>query len=266
MSRVTLGALAFLVALVALPLSASLGRRIGAVSLPAPDRWVITGPIPRFAGPALLLALAPAVDPPRLLALTLFLLVGAADDVRRLSAGVKALALLPGAVAAAWATGRWEVGLSTFVLANSLNLLDHVDGMAGGAVLGSALAATFLPGPDGRLGVALAGAAAAFLRYNLPPARFFLGDGGAYLLGAALAMAWTPAPALVALAGLAVPLVDTTVVVTRRLAAGRAPWIGGTDHLGHALLRAGAPAFAAPLTTALAGGALPFLIGVAAGE
>ncbi|MCK6502000.1 undecaprenyl/decaprenyl-phosphate alpha-N-acetylglucosaminyl 1-phosphate transferase [Myxococcota bacterium] len=259
MPELTLGAGAFGVALVTLPLSAAVGRRIGALSQPSPDRWAITGPVPRFAGPALLLALAPALDAGRLLALLCFLVVGAVDDVRRLPPAAKALALLPGALLSAWATGRWEVGLWTYVLAHALNLLDHVDGMAGGAVLGSAAVAAFLPGPDGRLAAALLGASAAFLRYNLPPARFFLGDGGAYLLGAALAMAWTPAPPVVALAGMAVPLVDTTIVVLRRLAGRRPPWVGGTDHLGHALLRTGAPALAAPLATALAGGLLPFL-------
>lgn len=265
MSGVTLAAVAFLVGIATLPISARLGRRIGAVSVPAADRWAISGPVPRFAGPALLLALAPAVDGRALLALTAFLLVGAVDDVRRLSPATKALALLPGAVAAAWAGGRWEVGVWAFVLANSLNLLDHVDGMAGAAVFGTGLAASVVSGADPRLGPAIVGASAAFLRYNLPPARFFLGDGGAYLLGAALALTWTPAPAAVALAGLAVPLLDTSFVVARRLAGGRPPWVGGTDHVGHVLLRAGAPPLAVPLATAFTSGALPLLVEAATG-
>lgn len=53
----------------------------------------------------------------------------------------------------------------------------------------------------------------------------------------------------------AVPLIDAVFVVLRRLRQGRRPWIGGTDHLGHTLLRKGVSAKTLPVlyaATALA--------------
>jgi UDP-GlcNAc:undecaprenyl-phosphate GlcNAc-1-phosphate transferase len=61
---------------------------------------------------------------------------------------------------------------------------------------------------------------------------------------------------------LAVPLADTTFVVARRLAAGTPPWIGGTDHSGHILLRAGAPAGAVPLTSTALSATIPLAVGL----
>jgi len=258
----TVGLLVLTLALLGVPAWGWLGARIGAVSLPRPDRWAIARPIPRFAGPALLLALLPVLGAGPALVLGLYALAGAVDDVRRLSPGAKAAAQLPGVVAAAWVTGRPEVGVATFVGANALNLLDHVDGMAGGAVLGSGLAASAGLGGAPELGGGLALAALGFLAWNRPPARYFLGDAGALSLGAALVLVWADAAWPLCLAGLAVPLADTTFVVARRLAAGTPPWTGGTDHSGHVLLRAGAPAWAVPLTSTALSATIPLAVGL----
>jgi len=105
--------------------------------------------------------------------------------------------------------------LLTAVAANALNLVDGADGLAAGTALLGALGEVALlvgpraedstrPAPTGAaprglapsgpptaalaLAAALAGAAAGFLWWNRPPARLYLGDGGAYLLGTALAL------------------------------------------------------------------------------
>ena len=89
----------------------------------------------------------------------------------------------------------------TVLLINGVNMIDGLDALAGGVVAVAARglrldAAGRRPGPGrGPRRCALAG----FLVYNRPPARIYLGDGGSYLLGTALAVllasAWAPGTA-----------------------------------------------------------------------
>jgi UDP-GlcNAc:undecaprenyl-phosphate GlcNAc-1-phosphate transferase len=195
------------------------------------------------------------------------LAVGLADDLRPLPplvklagqlaaglvlAGAGVRLALPGPSAVAWvATVLWVV-----VAANALNLFDNVDAAAGGASL-IAAAALWLwwaigSGPS-VLAAALAGAAAGFLAFNLPPARLFMGDAGSHFLGTALAGLTVldagraggagPAPAtlvvLVPLVLLAAPLFDTTLVAVERVRHGRPVMAGGRDHTSHRLLARG---------------------------
>ena len=77
----------------------------------------------------------------------------------------------------------------TVLLINGVNLMDGLDMLAGGVAAVAALAfAVLLRGPGRQLAVALAAALAGFLVFNRPPARVYLGDGGSYLLGTALAV------------------------------------------------------------------------------
>jgi UDP-GlcNAc:undecaprenyl-phosphate GlcNAc-1-phosphate transferase len=124
---------------------------------------------------------------------------------------------------------------------NAMNLLDHADGLAGSAASGSLAVA------GGITGFAGVGACIGFLVHNFPPARAFLGDGGSMLLGALMVSTWsTHGPPSLAL-GVAVPMADLTFVALRRVLGGRKPWVGGTDHTGHILLRAGVPPRLLPL-------------------
>ncbi len=140
----------------------------------------------------------------------------------------------------------WLVGIT-----NAFNLLDGVDGVVGGIGFISSMvllvvAAQF---PDRGAAVVLlaglAGASLGFLRYNFNPSRIIMGDAGAYLFGftlAAVALLGTLkasvgysllAPLLI----LALPILDTTQVVVRRLAQGKNPLSHpGKDHLHHRLL------------------------------
>jgi UDP-GlcNAc:undecaprenyl-phosphate GlcNAc-1-phosphate transferase len=180
----------------------------------------------------LLLALVPWVERELLLVLAGFCAVGAVDDYRPLRAFAKAALLLVPCAGAAWVTGEIWIGLACWLSANAMNMLDHADGTAASACAGSLLVA------GGPLGIAGAGASLGFLPQNWPPARVFLGDSGSLMLGALLALAWSSAPAAW-LAGSAVPLLDAAFVVTRRIRRGQLPWVGGTDHSGHELLRRG---------------------------
>lgn len=217
-----------------------LARRWGAVSQVRADRWHRSGIIPRFAGPALLAAMLPWLSGAQAAVLAGFCAVGCLDDLHPLSARAKAGLLLLPALAAAWVTATPWLAPGLWLMANALNFLDHADGLAA-ATAAAALLATGTPA-----GLAGGGAALAFLCYNYPPARAFLGDGGSLLLGAAMMLLWQPAGAVPTLAWCAIPLADAVAVTLRRLREGRPPWVGGVDHSGHALLRAGLPAPALP--------------------
>lgn len=222
-------------------LTTPLAVRIGAVSRVRPDRWHASGVVPRLAGPAMFLAMVPFLSLEQALVLGYVCAVGVIDDLRSFSAGAKALALLAGAAIAAVATGSVWVGIALWVACNAVNMLDHADGLAATTV-GAAFA-----GIGGAAGFAGAGACLGFLLFNYPRARVFMGDGGSLLLGAAVVLLTNPDGPLVTAAWLAVPLVDAAFVTARRLREGRKPWIGGTDHLGHTLLRAGIPPRILPL-------------------
>jgi UDP-GlcNAc:undecaprenyl-phosphate GlcNAc-1-phosphate transferase len=132
----------------------------------------------------------------------------------------------------------WLVGVS-----NAFNLLDIMDGLAGGI---GAIAATFLLTVailNGRwvvaaFTVALIGALLGFLLYNFPPATIYLGDCGSLFVGltlGALAMVMDYTAAndfgfLAPLYILALPLVDTVYVVFLRIRAGRKIYHGSPDH------------------------------------
>lgn len=115
------------------------------------------------------------------------------------------------------------------VVANAFNLIDGIDGLTSGVALFTVLTVFLLANQNGATvpviaALALAGAIAGFLRFNLPPARIFLGDAGALSIGyltAVLAMAsYQKSPAAVVLVVpllvLGLPLLDTILAVIRR--------------------------------------------------
>lgn len=126
-------------------------------------------------------------------------------------------------------------------MANTINWSDGLDGLAAAI---SCIAALMLglhalsnrPEPQltiALLPLALAGACAAFLRFNFPPARIFMGDSGAELLGYALGVCAIIGGAKLAtvLLVLGVPILDTAWLIVSRAAAGRSPMHGARDHL-----------------------------------
>jgi UDP-GlcNAc:undecaprenyl-phosphate GlcNAc-1-phosphate transferase len=133
-----------------------------------------------------------------------------------------------------------------------VNFLDGLDGLAAGvaAIAGGTFAviALSLGKPDAAiLSAIVLGASLGFLRHNFYPARIFMGDSGAMLLGFVLAtisvQGLLKTAATVALffplLVLAVPIVDTTFVVARRLKHGQRVFEGDQAHLHHRFLRRG---------------------------
>ncbi len=116
------------------------------------------------------------------------------------------------------------------LVTNAFNLMDGIDGLTAGIGIISALTIYLLAAGNAASvpvigSLALAGAAAGFLRFNLPPARIFLGDAGALAIGYSVAVlslaAYQKSPTAVALIVplliLALPLIDTLWVFSRRL-------------------------------------------------
>ena len=160
-------------------------------------------------------------------------------------------------------TVAWLVGV-----VNALNLLDGSDGLAGGFSACCAAAVMLIARANGDVATALpaavlAGATVGFLRFNLAPARVFLGDAGSLLLGATLAMLTARAGARasgavtvgVPIILLGIPLLDTALAVARRVALGRPIGSGDADHIHHRLLQRGlSPRRVALLLSAIGAG------------
>jgi len=187
-------------------------------------------------------------------------LVGYWDDLRAIDPAPRLL-LQAGIGALAWGLGtRTEVTGVTWVdllitvlwfmvIINGVNLLDNSDGLAAATVLVSSLGAAVIAVLFGQelvllLAISLVGVCLGYLRYNWFPARVYLGDSGAYFLGTLLAsllvgLRPTAVPPIVgvalALLLAALPILDTTYVVVRRLNAGIHPFTAGRDHLAHRL-------------------------------
>ncbi len=139
----------------------------------------------------------------------------------------------------------WVVGIT-----NALNLLDNMDGLAGGIAMIAATYFTLLAAMSGQyfvgaLAAATAGACAGFLIYNWNPAHIFMGDAGSLFLGFLLSAVAiklrfpsnTPLVTwMIPLLVLALPIFDTTLVFLSRLRRGKNPLTTpGKDHISHRL-------------------------------
>ncbi len=157
----------------------------------------------------------------------------------------------------------WVVGM-----ANAINLIDGLDGLAAGIV--AIAAATFflyaheltadgilLAGNIGPLiAIVVLGACLGFLPHNFHPARIFMGDGGALLLGLLMAASTMVvggrtdrsfsgssyfffAPLFIPLVILGVPVFDTLFAIIRRARKGSGISSADKGHLHHRLMRLG---------------------------
>ena len=200
---------ALVASLVLTPVAAKLGSLFGIVDRPGNDLKIHASPVPVLGGPAVVLAtlgVAAAFGSGYPVAIAIGVVValvaGLIDDLRPIPPWSRVVSLaLAGAVLVAGGLRLEPLGvvgglglvLVTVACANAANLLDGQDGLVGGlgaiAALGLAgLAAGDGASSDATLGLALAGALAGFLVFNRPPARIYLGNGGAYAVGTLLAV------------------------------------------------------------------------------
>ena len=281
--------------------------RIGAVAMPGP-RSVHTKPTPSLGGAAMfagfLVAMAVASQLPQfheifaddtepvglLLAAAVMFVVGAIDDLRDVSPPAKiAGQVLSGSILSLlgvtmlyfrvpFATYEYVVlspdlaplvtVLTVVVMANAINLIDGLDGLACGIVIiaGAAMflyadrlfKAGLLEGSNmGPLVAAITvGICVGFLPHNFNPARIFMGDAGAMFLGLLLATTTITvggrtadpfsgqtyfffAPLVIPLVILGVPIFDTAFSFLRRVWRRQSFAQADHEHLHHRLMRMG---------------------------
>jgi UDP-GlcNAc:undecaprenyl-phosphate GlcNAc-1-phosphate transferase len=255
---------ALVVAVVLTPVMAVVARRLGVVDRPGPLKRH-AAPVPYLGGVAVFGALAAALAPchPRLLLpLGLALTLGVVDDVHPQPVALRIVGELAVGAAAGWAVpvpvtgGEVLTAIAAIGLLNAVNLIDGMDALAGSVTVVICGGFALLGGAGVDPALALMGAALGFLVFNRPPARIYLGDGGAYLVGTALALlaalavdsdrdvaTWAALPLLVG-----VPVVDTLVAFARRIRARKPLFVGDRAHVYDQLVDRGA----APVTTVVA--------------
>ncbi len=264
-------AISFAGAAILVPAVRAVASRLGIVAAPSGE----TGhsePTPVMGGVAIVLGvlagLAIVGELPLWMAagMLALLAVGLLDDAVALTPGRKLMAQLAVVAWFLWAgppapeVTRWPLinvafaGFWMVAIINAFNLIDGLDGLAAGvgiAATGAVGVVAWWSRDIGLACAALAGAATlcAFLLYNFYPASIFMGDSGALpmgfllgalaLQGAALQenshLSMAVFPVLVML----VPLLDTAIVTTSRLATGNPISRRGLDHSHHRLLMLG---------------------------
>jgi UDP-GlcNAc:undecaprenyl-phosphate/decaprenyl-phosphate GlcNAc-1-phosphate transferase len=137
------------------------------------------------------------------------------------------------------------------VISNAFNIIDNMDGLAGGvAMLGLAgiVMLSGLNSPIGILSILLLVAVGGFFLFNFNPAKIFMGDLGSLPIGFFLASASVVSAGSVRVprAGLVipclimfVPVFDALLVSFSRRIKGRAVSEGGRDHSSHRLVFSG---------------------------
>jgi UDP-GlcNAc:undecaprenyl-phosphate/decaprenyl-phosphate GlcNAc-1-phosphate transferase len=263
-----------------------LARERGWTFAPTSDRHVHSAPVPRLGGVAIFLAVVLILSLHTLLlrdvkmleswrflgmafSTTVLFCFGLYDDLHGLGPLGKVFAQVTCGVLLFWFGFRFEfffqLGTLTpvfeflltilwvLIISNSFNLVDGIDGLAGGTALVSSASIFLVAVWIGETNVAtaaavLGGALAGFLWFNYHPASIFMGDCGSLFVGgflAALSLALTRSlePGFVAVTVpimcCALPLFETLLSVTRRLTTGKHPFKADREHIHHRLLDLG---------------------------
>lgn len=259
------------------PFARRFALRMGLVDVPNPRR-INKVPMPTGGGIAIFFGFFIAAlvgEIPHvsitILAAFLILLLGLIDDRFELSAGLKFIGqVIAVFIYVIWGPriefisnpfggmlflGKLSIPLTmlwVLTLINVMNFIDGLDGLTVGISMISAVALATLALMLGRydaalLAIILVGVTLGFFPYNFNPARVYLGDGGAMLLGFLLAAVSTEGalkgaatisisvPILI----LAVPLVDLLCAVVRRMQKGVPIYEADQGHFHHRLLDLG---------------------------
>ena len=209
---------------------------------------------------------------PIIIANTLMFSIGFLDDLKPLGARVKLLGQVGSALVlysfgvsidlisnpfgqGSLHLGWWSLPITLLWLIavpNVINLIDGMDGLATGFGMFLCLTLAFVGHhammPDVVLvSLVMAGALAGFLIFNFPPARIFLGDGGAYLIGFFVSSVSLMssnkgsiiASLLVILVALGLPILDTAFAIIRRAVRGMPIFRADAEHIHHRLISLG---------------------------
>ena len=255
------------------PLSIELSKRYGLVDFPD-QRKIHRRPTPRGAGLVLWLALmlwslffADVTDELRLTVTgaTVVFFTGYLDDMLSLSPFGRLCAQFVAAGIALISLGKLDavrMGLVLFWVVGVTNAYNFIDGMNGLSLVMAFMALAFVGVSSGAdWTFPLLGVVMGLFCWNCPVARTFVGDGGVYLMGYFLAVQagrWylsmdlnvTALCAVLLLTG-GVPVIDTLIVILRRLVAGKSPFYPDRTHIHHRLLDRGIHPLAALFLLAL---------------
>lgn len=275
---------ALVVSFAATPAVKWFANRVGAIDVPKDARRVHKSPIPRLGGLAIFLGFILSVlflaDITRqlqgiLLGAVIIVIIGVIDDINPLRAYIKLIVQIIAALVAVyfgvvidffsnpiffssadyWNLGYFSIPVTVIwivAITNSVNLIDGLDGLAVGvsAISSIVMLIIALMGSDLNVAIimaALTGACLGFIPYNFNPAKIFMGDTGALLLGYILstvsviglfkfhAVVSVAVPFLV----LALPLFDTSFAFLRRLLKGQNPMSPDRGHFHHRLIDKG---------------------------
>lgn len=269
------GCISLLACVAVMPFVIKLAKYKGWVVFPRNDRWhkkptALMGGIGIFVAFTITMACVGGISETNYwiiyAAAVVMFLVGWADDIWEVKPVIKLLAQIAcsfvliyngyifGGGMLEWAgiplTFIWVIGIT-----NAINLLDNMDGLAGGisaivAIVSGTLAVLNNEYALAGFAFAIAGSTIGFLFYNFKPALIFMGDSGSLFLGFSLSFLsiavqgkmGSSSPVLMLLIPIslmAIPIMDTTLVTIKRLAAGRRIDQGGKDHTSHRLVALG---------------------------
>lgn len=274
----------FIVTAIITPMVILIAPKIGAIDIPKDSRRAHKRPVPYLGGIAIYCGILVAFLFLRPLGLqtkglligsTLILLVGIYDDLKDMPAGIKLIFQLIAAFILwycnirltgfsnpfsgqyvsfpAWlsliVTLFWIVGIT-----NTINLIDGLDGLAAGITFIASLAVAYTAYSKYMLDtlvlvLAIAGACLAFLIYNSYPAKIFMGDAGALLLGFLMSsvslIGIAPSKSsmlfatIVPVSILALPIFDTGFAILRRAINHKPIMQADRGHLHHRIMAMG---------------------------
>ncbi len=256
-------ALALVISLYTTPLMRAAALRFGIVDRPDGRLKTQAQPVPYLGGLAIFLSFLLALTATRrfdstevlgmLLAGAIVLILGLVDDLGVLTPGIK----LAGQVVAVLTNASVYIKLGflwpplaivlSFLwllgITNAFNLIDIMDGLAAGVAAAASFILFLIAAVNGRqtyavLLAALCGSLCGFLRYNVEPARIYMGDTGSMFVGLMLGalsmnnsytrrnLAAAVAPVIV----LGVPIFDMLFVMYVRFRRGLPVFLGSPDH------------------------------------
>lgn len=273
---------ALIISFILTPPARRLAFKVGALDIPKDPRKIHKKPMPYFGGLAIYISIMSCMfvylphtktNISVMIGATVIAFAGIIDDMYGMNAKVKLLIQIIAAGIAIYggvkihfisnplsktgisllsnltipATLFWIVGIT-----NTINLIDGLDGLASGV---ASIAATTLLFTAALAGydfivmqcAIIAGASLGFLPFNFNPAKIFMGDTGALLLGYMLAVSsvlgMVKSVAAVALVvpvfALGLPIFDTTFAIIRRYINKKPIMTADKDHLHHKLMRIG---------------------------
>jgi UDP-GlcNAc:undecaprenyl-phosphate GlcNAc-1-phosphate transferase len=275
---------AFVICFASTPIVKSFAQRVGAIDVPKDGRRMHNHPIPRLGGLAIFLGFLLSVvlfaDISKevqgiLLGSVVIVIIGVVDDIVPLPAWLKFIVQILAALIAVyhdvtikafsnpiiWSNAEFlNLGwlsvpitvLWIVAITNSVNLIDGLDGLAAGVSAISSFTMMIIAMVISDVNVAiimgaLAGACIGFLPYNKNPAKIFMGDTGALLLGYVLATVsiiglfkmYAVISFVIPFLVVGLPLFDTAFAFLRRILSGRNPMSPDRGHFHHRLIDMG---------------------------